>query len=108
MVEAIATKAREAVVGDPLDPETDIGPLATPQQRAHVEDLIADARANGARIVAGGSRMDRPGYFHELTVVADVTDGDRLVDEEQFGPVLPIIRCENVWARRLRMGHRSE
>lgn len=96
VVKAIAAKAREAVVGDPLDPSTVVGPLATPQQRAHVEDLIADARAHGGRIVTGGSRIDRPGYFHELTVVADVTDGVRIVDEEQFGPVLPIVRCDSI------------
>lgn len=96
VVEAIAAKARETIVGDPLEPSTVVGPLATPQQRAHVEDLIADARAHGGRIVAGGSRIDRPGYFHELTVIADVSDGVRVVDEEQFGPVLPIVRCESV------------
>ena len=94
VVAALADRAKTTRVGDPLDPSTEIGPCATEAQRAHVEALVADAVARKARVVAGGHRIEGPGYFHELTIVADVTEGSRLVDEEQFGPVLPVIRCE--------------
>ncbi len=96
VVKALAARADSTVVGDPQDPNTQIGPCATEAQRAHVEALIADAANSGARIAAGGKRIDGPGYFHELTIVADAKDGMRVVDEEQFGPVLPVIRCESV------------
>ena len=52
---------------------------------------MADALSHGARAAAGGKPMDRPGYFFEPTVLADVSDGVRIVDEEQFGPALPVI-----------------
>ena len=59
------------------------------------EDSIKDARANG-NIIAGGVVEDRPGYFIRPTIVRDVTDGTRIVDEEQFGPILPVIKFSDV------------
>jgi acyl-CoA reductase-like NAD-dependent aldehyde dehydrogenase len=56
-----------------------------------VMDLIADARRHG-KIIAGGATPERKGYFIRPTIVRDITDGTRLVDEEQFGPVLPVIK----------------
>src|SRR5690606_5481253 len=54
--------------------------------------LAEDAKAKGGRFLSGGAPLDRDGYFFPLSVVVDVTDGMRVVDEEQFGPILPIIR----------------
>ena len=58
--------------------------------------MVDDARAAGANILTGGKPVDGPGYFYPVTLVADINDGTRLVDEEQFGPVLPIIRYSSV------------
>ncbi len=59
-------------------------------------ELVEDAKAAGARMLTGGEPIDGPGYFYPVTLVADIADGTRLVDEEQFGPVLPIIRFTDV------------
>jgi acyl-CoA reductase-like NAD-dependent aldehyde dehydrogenase len=61
-----------------------------------VTELVDDARARGARIVTGGRRREGPGYFYPLTIVADATDDMRLVKEEQFGPVIPILKYDTV------------
>ena len=61
-----------------------------------VSELAEDAKANGGRILAGGNKVAGNGYFFEPTVVADLTDGSRLVDEEPFGPIVPIIKYANV------------
>ena len=75
------------VVGDPMDDATVIGPLATEQGRADVEELLADAVANGATVLTGGARVDGPGWFFPPTVVTDLADAARMHREEVFGPV---------------------
>ena len=57
---------------------------------------MQDARAQGARIVCGGQRLDRPGYFYAPTIVAGLSNGARLVDEEQFGPVMPVLKYKTL------------
>lgn len=92
----LADYASKIVVGDGLDDASILGPVQNEMQFNKVRELVEDARANGARILTGGSPMDRPGYFYPITLVADVDHGVRLVDEEQFGPALPIIRYSDV------------
>jgi acyl-CoA reductase-like NAD-dependent aldehyde dehydrogenase len=87
----LAVLADEAVVGDGLEQGTQLGPLQNKMQYDKVMDLIADAKKHG-KVIAGGAAPDRKGYFIRPTIVRDITDGTRLVDEEQFGPVLPVIR----------------
>ncbi|WP_210644221.1 aldehyde dehydrogenase family protein [Pseudomonas sp. Tri1] len=94
--QALTRIAARQVVGDGLEPEVTFGPVQNLEQLELVEALVADARAQGARVLCGGARLDRPGFFYPPTLVADVTDGQRLVDEEQFGPVLPLIAYQNV------------
>jgi acyl-CoA reductase-like NAD-dependent aldehyde dehydrogenase len=60
-------------------------------QYEKVKTFLEDAHKNG-KVVAGGAAMDRPGYFIEPTIVRDIQEGSKLVDEEQFGPVLPVIK----------------
>ena len=60
-----------------------------------VRGFLHDARTKGT-IIAGGEAMARAGYFIRPTIVRDVTDGDRIVDEEQFGPILPVIRFDDI------------
>ncbi|MEV6076470.1 MULTISPECIES: aldehyde dehydrogenase family protein [unclassified Streptomyces] len=91
VVEALAQRARTVVVGAGLDPGTQLGPLNNVPQLARVERYTAQALADGARAVAGGHRLDRPGYFYAPTILADVPPDSPVVMEEQFGPVLPVL-----------------
>jgi len=91
MCDELAALAEAAVVGDGLEQGTQLGPLQNKMQYDKVMDLIEDTRQHG-NIIAGGGTPDRPGYFIRPTIVRDITDGSRLVDEEQFGPVLPVIK----------------
>jgi acyl-CoA reductase-like NAD-dependent aldehyde dehydrogenase len=83
-------------VGDGLDPRNLIGPIANKMQLDKVSGYVEDARARGARIVLGGKKPDGAGYFYPLTVIADTTDDMRVVKEEQFGPVIPILKYKTV------------
>ena len=94
--DALTQIAARQVVGDGLDAGVTFGPVQNLEQLQLVEALVADARAHGARVLCGGARLDHPGFFYPPTLVADVTDGHRLVDEEQFGPVLPLIAYRDV------------
>lgn len=96
LCQELARLAREAVVGDGLQAETQLGPVQNAKQMAYVSELVEDARARGARVLSGGRARAGGGYFYEPTVLADVTDGMRVVDEEQFGPVLPVIRYSDI------------
>lgn len=83
----------ELVVGDPLDRASEIGPLATEAGRAELAELVEDARQKGATILTGGSAPDLPGWFYSPTVVADLPDDARLIQEEAFGPVASLYRA---------------
>ena len=96
MVDELRKRAEKVVLGDGLDPEVDIGPINNLMQLERVIELTEDARKNGAQILTGGERLDRPGYFFPPTIVTNISDGVRLVDEEQFGPVLPVIPFSDV------------
>ncbi|MGP2441616.1 NAD-dependent succinate-semialdehyde dehydrogenase [Streptomyces sp. JW3] len=85
-------KAAEAVVvGDGLDAATGMGPLANERRLKAMERLTADAVARGAKLLTGGERLDRPGYFFAPTVLTDVPEEAELLSEEPFGPLAPIV-----------------
>ncbi len=94
-VERFIELANTARMGNPLDPDTQIGPVATRPQLAKVLDYIEIARNEGAKCVLGGGRAERPecgdGWFVEPTVFVDVEPGMRIAQEEVFGPVLGVI-----------------
>ncbi|MBV6756672.1 aldehyde dehydrogenase [Rhodococcus opacus] len=93
IVDAIAEFARNIKVGDPLDPATECGPMATEHHLERVRGYIDIARESSARLIVGGGRpagLDR-GWFVEPTVFADVSNDDRLAREEVFGPVIAVI-----------------
>lgn len=92
---AIAELANNAVVGDGMDEASQFGPVQNKMQFEKVCHYIEDAKTHG-RIIAGGEIPDRPGYFVPLTVVRDIEDGCAVVDEEPFGPVLPIVKYSDV------------
>jgi succinate-semialdehyde dehydrogenase/glutarate-semialdehyde dehydrogenase len=87
-----AQKMAALVVGDPMDPATDVGPLATESGLADLAELVDDAIAKGATALAGGSAVDGPGWFYQPTVLGDLTDDMRIVLEEAFGPVASLYR----------------
>ncbi|MGI4815045.1 MAG: aldehyde dehydrogenase family protein [Janthinobacterium lividum] len=89
--EELAKLAKATVVGDGLDAATKMGPLQNRAQYEKVKQIIEDSRQHG-KVIAGGDTPAGDGYFISPTIVRDITDGTRLVDEEQFGPVLPIIK----------------
>jgi acyl-CoA reductase-like NAD-dependent aldehyde dehydrogenase len=84
------------ITGDGTQDGVQLGPVQNRMQFEKVSRLVDEARASGARILLGGQPMDQPGFFYPVTLVADVSEGDSIVDEEQFGPVLPIIRYSDV------------
>jgi len=97
VVEALAEVAKRTPMGPGLDEDNRLGPLQNKDQFDSVKRLVDDARANGGRVVTGGAPATELGeFFYPITLVADVTDGVALVDEEQFGPALPIIRYTDV------------
>lgn len=83
-------------IGNGLEEGVGFGPIQNRDQFERVCELVEDARAAGARILCGGDPLPGKGYFYPPTIVADLTNGTRLVDEEQFGPVLPVIRYHDV------------
>jgi aldehyde dehydrogenase len=93
-VEAFTAAAAELVVGDGLDPHVTMGPVNNAQQRRIVTDLIKSSRAEGARIKQVGSFRDidpSQGYFVRPTIVTGLRQQSPLVQQEQFGPVIPIL-----------------
>ena len=89
-------RMRALMVGDPMSPETDIGPLATRQIVDDLERQVSESVSAGARILAGGKRIDGPGNYFEPTVLADIPAGAPAYGEETFGPVASIFRARDV------------
>jgi acyl-CoA reductase-like NAD-dependent aldehyde dehydrogenase len=97
VVDALAAIAQQTPMGNGLSEDNVLGPLQNKQQFDIVNRLVEDARARGARIVTGGApATDLGELFYPVTLVADATDGMAIVDEEQFGPALPIIRYSKI------------
>jgi acyl-CoA reductase-like NAD-dependent aldehyde dehydrogenase len=96
VVEALAEHARAVKFGNGMDDGVELGPINNLPQFERVKGLVADAISGGGRAVTGGKAQDGPGYFFPPTILADVSDGQRIVDEEQFGPALPIIRYSKI------------
>jgi 5-carboxymethyl-2-hydroxymuconic-semialdehyde dehydrogenase len=126
IVNAVAERAGRIRVGDPTAPRTELGPLIRPEHHERVMGYIESARADGARVLAGGRRPPElpEGNFLEATVIADVTEDMKVFQEEIFGPVLvampfddeeDAIRLANatqyglaayVWCNDIRRAHR--
>lgn len=97
VVQALAELADKMPMGVGTDEANVLGPLQNKMQFDVVDTLVEDARARGARIVLGGDPdRDRPGYFYPTTLVADIDNDAALVQREQFGPALPIVRFSDV------------
>lgn len=83
-------------VGDPMDAETNIGPLATAEVRELLEEQVNKSVEMGARVLLGGKRLDRPGFFFAPTVLADIPENSPAQNEELFGPVASIFRANGI------------
>ena len=94
--EELASFAATIKTGPGMDDDSLLGPIQNRMQFDKVSRLVAEAKATGARILTGGEPMGGNGYFYPATIVADAETGMALVDEEQFGPALPVIRYSNV------------
>jgi acyl-CoA reductase-like NAD-dependent aldehyde dehydrogenase len=95
MCAELARLANATVVGDGLDAATQMGPLQNKTQFEKVKEFLVDGRTHG-KVIAGGAALDRDGYFIAPTIVRDIPDDARLVREEQFGPVLPVLRYSSL------------
>ena len=95
-VERVVEETRRLRVGDPLAPETDVGPLTLERQRRVVEEHVQDAVSRGAKALVGGARAEGPGWFYPPTVLVGVDHTMRVMREETFGPVLPIMVVRSV------------
>jgi acyl-CoA reductase-like NAD-dependent aldehyde dehydrogenase len=91
LCDELARLADKAIVGDGLEQGTEFGPINNKRQFEKVKELLADARTNGTVMQSSDAGPDR-GYFVRPTIVRDVKEGSRIVEEEQFGPVLPVLK----------------
>jgi succinate-semialdehyde dehydrogenase/glutarate-semialdehyde dehydrogenase len=93
--EAFVSSMAALSVGDPMDPATEVGPLAVPSGRDEVAAQVDDARDQGAAILCGGKPDDRPGFYYPPTVIASIKSGMRVATEEVFGPVALLHRVND-------------
>jgi acyl-CoA reductase-like NAD-dependent aldehyde dehydrogenase len=127
LVARVVERAGTIRIGDPLDPTTELGPLAMAAQLAKVEEYVAAGRAEGGTVAYGGGRpdVDLGGFFHQPTVFTDLGNDTRLCREEIFGPVVAIIPFDDdaeavriandtsyglaagIWTRDLARAHRT-
>jgi succinate-semialdehyde dehydrogenase/glutarate-semialdehyde dehydrogenase len=87
-VEGIAARMSALRPGDPLDPETTLGPVSSESAMTGLLAQIRTATSAGARVVTGGGRVDRPGFYVEATVLTDISESNPIYTQELFGPVL--------------------
>jgi len=90
----MAARMQQLRLGRGVEPGTDIGPLIDETQRSKVHELVTDAVSRGATVLTGGGPVEGPGYFYRPTVLTHVPDESRVLSEEIFGPVAPIVSFE--------------
>ncbi len=96
VVDVLAERARRLRIGPGTQPGVHLGPIQNKMQFDRVRGLVADALADGASAAAGGAPLEGPGYFFAPTILTGAREGMRIVDEEQFGPALPVLPYRTV------------
>ena len=94
-IEKLKTRAEQNVVGDPFAEDTFQGPQTSKIQLDRILNYIEEGKKEGARVITGGKRVDRPGYFVHPTIFADVTEDMKIVKEEIFGPVVTVTKFKD-------------
>jgi 1-pyrroline-5-carboxylate dehydrogenase len=94
LVQKVVEKARTLTIGDPADPRVAIGPVIDPKAYRKISEYIEIGKNEG-KLLLGGKTLDRPGYFIEPTIFADVAPNARIAQEEIFGPVLALIKAKD-------------
>ncbi|MDP6908429.1 MAG: aldehyde dehydrogenase family protein [Flavobacteriales bacterium] len=94
-IEAFLEEAKQLKLGDPTEEGTFLGSLTRPQQMAVLEDQIADATGKGAKLLLGGKRADRTGYYFEPTVLSNVDHSMKVMMDESFGPIIGIQKVKD-------------
>jgi succinate-semialdehyde dehydrogenase/glutarate-semialdehyde dehydrogenase len=103
----VLEETRRLRVGNPATTEVDVGPLTLERQRRVVEEHVADAVARGARVLVGGQALPGPGWFYPPTVLTGVDHTMRIMREETFGPVLPVMVVEDL-DEAVRLANQSD
>lgn len=96
LTQEIVSIVRELKIGDGLDEETDVGPLINQEQLTKIEDHVSDAKDKGAKVLTGGKRKEGTGYFYEPTVLENVNHSMKVMKEETFGPIIPVMKFKNI------------
>lgn len=96
LAKALVAYAKTVQVGDGALPQTQLGPIQNRMQFEKLKDLLADAKANKLRFLLGGDIPDQPGYLVPITLIDNPPDDSRVVREEAFGPVLPLLKFKDV------------
>ncbi|WP_420860912.1 betaine-aldehyde dehydrogenase [Algirhabdus cladophorae] len=94
-VKRLCERLNDAIIGDPMDPDTSFGPMVSERQMKIVLDYIQIGQDEGATLAYGGKRLEQDGFYLQPTVFTDVTDDMRIAREEIFGPVLSVLEFEN-------------
>lgn len=94
--DALVEYAKTVKVGDGSEQGTQLGPIQNKLQYQRVLDLIEDAKSNGYKFLVGGEKSEAPGYFIPVTIIDNPPEDSRIVQEEQFGPVLPLIKFDDL------------
>ena len=95
-LEKFVQATRALKVGDGMDSQTQVGPLSNERRIKAIEEMVADAKLRGARIMAGGERISRPGLFWEPTILADVEPQSLVMHEEPFGPIAVVLPFDSI------------
>ena len=104
-VENSVKESKKLSLGNPLE-NVDMGPLVSRSQLKKIENMLQKAKNKGAKILAGGNRLNRKGLFFPHTVLTKVDNGMLLMNEEPFGPILPIVKVEN-WKEAVHLSNNS-
>ena len=94
-IELFIKKASQLKIGDPMNMETDLGPISSKDGFETISGIVEDAKEKGAEILLGGSKIEGKGFFYEPTILTNVKPNMRIANEETFGPVAPITIVEN-------------
>jgi len=96
LAEELVAYAKTVKVGDGSHQGTDLGPIQNRMQFEKLQDLFADIRSNGQKVLLGGEIEDGPGFFVPITIVDNPSDDSRIVTEEPFGPVMPLMKFNDI------------